>query len=105
MRDKSQRVENREICERCQRIDSLLRGDEIIRGYDIQVQGKRAYVGLPYRINEFIKREQETTRHAIIEEMMVEGGVIKAAVKKLLSDGTIIEEYKKSAYYILKPAG
>ena len=96
--------ESRESMRRCQLIDSYWRGDGIIRSYDISLAGKRSYVGPENVVLNFIKKAEETCRLDIILGTGIEEGVVKAAVKKLMLHGTVVQSRVHDTIRMLKAA-
>lgn len=104
MRHISERAESKEYQGRCQLINACLIGSSIPLSDAITFTGKRSYVGILYRINEIIKRNQEITRSHLIEEIDICWVDIRDAVRKLVTDGAITEDYKKNSHHILRAA-
>tara|TARA_R110000744_G_scaffold202274_1_gene321232 strand:- start:133 stop:447 length:315 start_codon:yes stop_codon:yes gene_type:complete len=81
----------RDCRDRCQLIDSLLRGDGKIISYEVDVsQLKKSYVGFAAKVLNII-RKGGATRNEIKDATNVEFQVIEKVVKKLKSDKTIKE--------------
>tara|TARA_B110000858_G_C17682897_1_gene417459 strand:+ start:480 stop:818 length:339 start_codon:yes stop_codon:yes gene_type:complete len=93
---------DRDCRNRCQLIDSLLRGDGKIASYDIDVSKlKRSYVGLASKVLGVI-RDGGATRDDIKGITKVEFQVIDKIVKQMKKDNTIEEVSGKDSRRILK---
>jgi|TARA_R110001632_G_scaffold105782_3_gene215325 hypothetical protein len=81
----------RDCRNRCQLIDSLLRGDGKIISYEVDVSKlKKSYVGFAAKVLSII-RDGGATRNEIKDATNVEFQVIEKVVKKLKRDKTIKE--------------
>ena len=92
----------RACMERCQLIDSLLRGDGKIASYDVDISKyKKSYVGFANRVYGIIK-SGDTTRHEIKDLTNTELQVVTKTVNQLKSDGVVTEHPSTNGRRLLR---
>ena len=102
MRHVSEVAESKEITGRCRLINTCFNDKVLTPGDGITWVGKRAYVGIESRLNNVIQRSGVITRSELVKKVGICWVDIRDSVNRLISDGTISEDFKKNSHHIFR---